>query len=323
MDHSCGRFPAFKCAFLILAAALFLGACGSAQVEVHQELNIDTDFPRTVAVLPFTVNEEIPKDKRPHKILREAFYYQFSYLGFTDMALEKVDLKLADAGIKEDEINKIDTAQLNKILGVDAVIRGHVQDATNFTGGIHAQTTIDAKLEMIDLRSEEQLWRTEHSERNYAGIATPNLVDLIKDQVENSHIEEAYYNVAEVFSQKVLKKIPDPAELRKSKVRLPVIESIDCNIRPDQKLGTSDRIYVSLKGHPGLKASFDIGNWKSGIAMKEVSPGLYTGSYRVRAEDQIDNALIVGTLKNNEGLSSKKFFKDAMAIVTEARAGKR
>ena len=80
---------------------------------------------------------------------------------------------------------------------------------------------------------------------------------------------------------------------------------------------------MSLKGHPGLKASFDIGNWKSGITMKEVSPGLYTGSYRIRAEDQIDNALIVGTLKNNEGLSGKKFFKDAMAIVTEAKAGKR
>ena len=48
--------------------------------------------------------------------------------------------------------------------------------------------------------------------------------------------------------------------------------------------------------------------------MKEVSPGLYTGSYRVKKGDRIDNALIVTSLSNEEGLTAKKFYKKALAV---------
>ena len=48
--------------------------------------------------------------------------------------------------------------------------------------------------------------------------------------------------------------------------------------------------------------------------MKEVSPGLYTGNYRVKKGDEIDNALIVASLSNEEGLTAKKFYKKALAI---------
>ena len=48
--------------------------------------------------------------------------------------------------------------------------------------------------------------------------------------------------------------------------------------------------------------------------MKEVSPGLYTGSYRVINGDKIDNALIITSLSNEEGLTAKKFYKKALAI---------
>ena len=53
--------------------------------------------------------------------------------------------------------------------------------------------------------------------------------------------------------------------------------------------------------------------------MKEVSPGLYTGSYRIKKGDHIDNALIIGSLAGKKGLTAKKFYKKALAIIEEVR----
>ena len=72
-------------------------------------------------------------------------------------------------------------------------------------------------------------------------------------------------------------------------------------------------IYVSLKGDPGLTGYFDIGSWKSNIPLKEIVPGLYTGSYTIKTSDQVTSSLIIGTLKNKNGLTGKKFYKDGMA----------
>ncbi|NIQ03187.1 MAG: hypothetical protein GWO19_23300 [Nitrospinaceae bacterium] len=168
---------------------------------------------------------------------------------------------------------------------------------------------------MVDLRNDTLLWEAEHTEIAYAGIASPTLVDIIQEQVENVKVQEAYYKSAEAFSIKVLKEVPDPAPMRAGDIRLPVIQSIETNIKAAQIFGKGDRVYVSLRGQPGLSASFDIGNWKTSIPMKEVSPGVYTGSYQVKKGDQVQNALIIGTLKNDKGLASKKFYKAAMASI--------
>ncbi len=311
----------------ILLALIFLvtlAGCGAAKVNVYRYVDNEKSYPLSVAVLPFSVNQDIPADKQPHAIFREVFFNYFSYLGYTDMPLEDVDKKLAAAGIPLTDMEslirpKLDP-RLKEILGVDAVIVGKVTDATNFTGGLHSQTTITARLEMIDLAKEIPVWDTEHTEMAYAGIATPSIVDIIKDQIDNANVQQAYYRLAESFSLKVLNEVPDPAEMRQQDVRLPIIKSIETNIRVDQKFKLNDRIYVSLQGQPGLTASFDIGNSKTGIPMKEIAPGLYTGSYRVIQGDKIDNALIIGTLKNKQGLAGKKIYRAAMAVVEEAKA---
>ena len=90
----------------------------------------------------------------------------FSYLGYTDLPPDKVDRKLAR--LIKTGVNPADLPndQLRKILETDAVIRGHVIDATNYTGGIYAETSIQAKIELVDLRSGEVLWETEHTELN-------------------------------------------------------------------------------------------------------------------------------------------------------------
>ena len=290
-------------------------SCGKANVQVYHDVESNSDYPRSVAVLPFSYDSSIVESKRPHKILRDLFFNYFSYLGYTDLPLNIVDLEVGAIIEPGDNIKDIPISELRKVLKVDAVIRGHVIDATNFTAGIYAETSIKAKLEMIDLRTEEVLWETEHDELSNSSIVTPSVIDLIKRQTANSEIKEAHHKVAESFILKVLEKIPDPSRVRQEEVSIPRIISVEANIRGNDRLRSNDLIYVSMQGDPGLNAYFDIGSFKTGIAMKEVSPGLYTGSYRVKKGDRIGSSLILASLTSKAGLTAKKFFKKAMTIV--------
>ena len=310
----------FKWTIGLVLVVLIGVSCGTANVQVYHDFESNWDYPRTVAILPFSYDPEINESRRPDIILREVFFNYFSYLGYTDLPLHTVDLKLAPTIKAGDNLNNIPNSELKKMLGAEAVVRGHVINATNFTAGIYAETSIKAKIEMLDLRTDEVLWETEHNELNNSSIATPSVIDMIRGQTANSEVKEAYHKTAESFILKILEKVPDPARIRQSEVRLPQIVSIEANIQGNNKLQPNDLIYVSMEGEPGLTAHFDIGSFKTGILMKEVSPGLYTGSYRIKNGDQIGSTLIIGSLTSKEGLTAKKFYKRAMAVIEEARA---
>jgi hypothetical protein len=138
---------------------------------------------------------------------------------------------------------------------------------------------------------------------------------MIEDQTVNSEAGVAYHQVAESFALKILAKIPDPASLRYNEIRLPRIESVEANIKGSNKLQPEDLIYVSMEGEPALAGHFDIGSFKTGIPMKEVSTGLYTGSFRLKKGDQINSSLIIGSLSNKKGLTAKKFYKKGLVFI--------
>ena len=313
-------FPkSFKWIVGLVLIVLIGAGCGRAHVQVYHNVGSNWDYPRTVAVLPFAYDDEIPKTKGPNAILRKVFFNYFSYLGYTDLPLDAIDLRLESAIKAGNDLKDIPNSDLRKMLGADAIIRGQLINATNFTAGIYAETSIKAKLEMIDLRTDEVLWETEHNELSNSSIVTPSVIDMIQGQTANSEVKEAYHKVAESFTLKVLEKVPDPSRVRQSEVYLPRITSVEANIQGNSKLQSNDLIYVSMKGDPGLTAHFDIGSFKTQIVMKEVSPGLYTGSYRIKSEDRMGNTLIVASLTSKEGLTAKKFYKKALAIIKEKR----
>ena len=304
----------FKLAVALTLVALIAAGCGKIKVAVHHETGESWDYPETVAILPFSYDAKVKENKNSTSILRDSFFNYFSYLGYNDIPLTAVDLKLEPTIKTGVSANDISNEELKKILGVDAVIQGHVISSTNLTYGIYAETSIEAELKMIDLRTGEALWSTKHVELNTSSIVTPSLIDMIADQAANSMSSVAYQRIAESFSLKVLAKIPDPANLRYDKVKLPHIESVEANIKGNNKLRPNDLIYVTMKGEPTLVGHFDIGSFKTGILMKEVSPGLYTGSYRIKDGDLINGALIIASLSNKKGLTAKKFYKKALAI---------
>ena len=154
--------------FIVLISGL-LGGCGAVDLKIRKTLDYPNSHPKTVAILPFTLAGSTPEGVPAHKLFRECFFNYFSYLGYVDIPLETIDSKLQAAGIlKFKKVFELSPEKLRDILGVDAVVKGQVLDTSNFTGGIHAETSIQAKIEMLDLRTGEILWETKHTESTYS-----------------------------------------------------------------------------------------------------------------------------------------------------------
>ncbi len=297
--------------------AIALGACGTANVQVYKKMDPGASYAVSVAVLPFTTADDVlEKEKKPHEILREVFFNYFSYLGYTDLPLKEVDRRLEAAGVPltrdDPQGTRLTDEVLAEVLGVDAVVYGHILKANNFTGGLHSETLINARLEMKNLKTGKTVWKVEHEEMDYSGIATPSFVDIVQKQVENAKVQHAYHKTAEKFTIQVVQQLPDPANLRAAKVRLPEISGLKTNLWPGREFRLGEMVRVAFAGPKGHGASFDIGNWKTGIAMQEIAPGHYAGSYEVREGDRVDDALVIATLKNPLGVQGKKYFKAAL-----------
>jgi hypothetical protein len=67
------------------------------------------------------------------------------------------------------------------------------------------------------------------------------------------------------------------------------------------KLQENDILTVEMKGPAGGKALFDIGTFKTGLPMEEVSPGIYQGRYEVQKNDNARDQDILVKLIAKDG----------------------
>jgi hypothetical protein len=67
------------------------------------------------------------------------------------------------------------------------------------------------------------------------------------------------------------------------------------------KLQESDVLTVTLKGPAGGRARFDIGTFKTGLPMEEISPGIYEGKYEVQKNDSAKEQDILVRLQAKDG----------------------
>ena len=65
----------------------------------------------------------------------------------------------------------------------------------------------------------------------------------------------------------------------------------------DRPLRAGETLTVTIRGTPGGQATFDIFGVAQGVAMTEVSPGVYRGRYRIRPEDNVASAGVFGHLR--------------------------
>lgn len=271
--------------------------------------------PVRVAILPFNLSPKYENEKKIAVIFRKVFYNYFSYLGYIDLDINEIDKTLARKKLTSiKEIYSLSPQKLGKIFNADALIYCNITGISNFNAGVYAESSLQARLKMVDAHSGNAVWEVDSKNIDRVGIIEGNtLVTLIQKQIDNSKKEEALRRVAEKLSRKIIKVIPDPYVLVASSFHLPEIYNLRTNMREkDTPTGNRFLLEVSLTGEKGMKASFDIGNWKTGIPMTEEKPGEYTGYYMVKDSDSVKKALLIGKLENSDGFLSTKIYEKGL-----------
>lgn len=258
--------------------------------------------PRMVAILPFK-NET--KKEEAFEIVRRTFYNHFSSLRYGDLELFKIDQRFKKAGFTDaGEINKLSSQRLGEILGVDAVIYGRITHYDRVYAGVYSQVSVGAAVKMIDTKTGEFLWSGQHVQtKRQGGIPTTPiglLITAISTAVNIRQVE--LLRASDDLFRDMVKTIPGPTIAEAS--RPPNIKMlVQDGVGSPKKAG--DVINVVLEGDPHLTASFDIGDFKQGIEMKETQTGFYEGRYQVMPGDNAYEAIVTGYLTDERGNSAK------------------
>ncbi len=110
---------------------------------------------------------------------------------------------------------------------------------------------------------------------------------------------------------KLNEKIPVPEGI--TAIPQPIIKEVLTNVR-EGPFGMARVIKVGMEGDKGLIATFDIGNFKKGIPMKEKEPGIYMGEYHILPGDNTKDMPILVSLKRPGGQETE--WIDPVGVVT-------
>jgi parallel beta-helix repeat protein len=271
--------------------------------------------PQTVAVMPFLNRTD---KKEAFDIVRKSFYGHFSRLNYTTMPLFKVDDSLHKAGLDTPEkVAGTSPEKLREILRVDAVIRGDVTHYDRIYAAVYSQVAVGAEVRMFEGKSGKELWWAKDVSRKHAGGISTTPVGLILTAVStalNLREIELLRSSDDLFRDMV-KTLPQPAlaqALRPPTITILVHDGMRRSDRYANKVG--DVIKVAMEGDPRMRASFRIGDFKKDLSLKEEESGTYAGSYKITPGDNIEDALITGTLTNDAGNSTD--WVDVLGAVT-------
>ncbi len=82
-------------------------------------------------------------------------------------------------------------------------------------------------------------------------------------------------------------------------VRAQEIMITDVTFDQNRVYQPGDTVQITLRGEPGGTATFDVGNYATGLSMTEASPGVYVGSYMIPTGVNLSNVQITGHLQKN------------------------
>ncbi len=269
--------------------------------------------PRTVAVLPF-VNQA--RSQAGSEAVRRGFYNHFSSMPFKDMELYRVDNLLRKAGLEDPAIiNKTAPQDLGKILNVDAVVFGTISDFDKLFLVLYSNVSVGAEVQMFDTKTGKLLWRGQHVASIHEGGISTNPIGLVATVIATAmNIRDIQLlRACDDLFREMVKTIPSPTIAEA--LRPPVITLLiqDTKNMP-KKAG--DEIRVVIQGTPKMQAYFHIGEFKKNIDMQEQAgePGVYLGAYKVIPGDNVNNAIIVGYLRDDAGNTAE--WVDAVGSVT-------
>lgn len=262
----------------------------------------DDRLPRVVAVLPFdndTAEANIAEE------VRRAFYNHFSSKPYSDIELLAVDAKLlAMSHASGADGAKPDYRALCRELGCDGVVTGRVTEFRKVYAGLYSELSVSATISLVAVAEGASL--LDHADQvsykdggislNPIGLAMTafsaarNVSDLQRMRMVNE------------LGQRLTQAVPDPQGAKTSPG--PRIQELMSNAATSP-FGLGKVVQVGIQGDPGALAVFDIGQARTGIAMRETTPGVYVGEYRVQEGDNLRQATIRVTLRARNGLQSQ------------------
>lgn len=302
------RFFATFTVFFLLA--LTAGCAGLRKPDVTKPKQA-VRLPTRVAVLPFYLDVKPPVDPlqlRATEILREQFFNRFASLSYLDLDMAEVDRRLQAAEIPADQAAlAIDPQRLATVLGVDGLVVGRVKDVSTFKGGIITDARLGGSVKLISSLGAT-VWEAEHTESRQGGLLLRGsellsaLEDLQGQFKDEQHL--TYLKLAEEYSRKVVATAPQP-ELGKSLTfAAPLIKRITVQVDTSKVLQAGDQVRVDIESGPGLSGTLDLGLWRRGTPLVEVSPGRYAGIYTIQAGDVAQAVPVTVRLTDAFGLSA-------------------
>ncbi len=271
--------------------------------------------PQTVAVLPFLNRTD---QKEAFDIVRQSFHGHFSKLNYTVVPLYKVDYALRQAQLETPgKVAQASPQKLRDILQVDAVVRGEITHYDRIYAGIYSQVAVGAEVQMVDGKSGKELWWAKDVSRKHGGGIATTPVGLILTAAAtalNMREIELLRSADDLF-RTMVKTVPQPTlaqALRPPNITILVHDGMRRTDRYALRAG--DVIKVAMEGDPRKKAFFKIGDFRKDILLREEEPGTYTGSYKVLPGDYVEEALITGTLADDQGNSTE--WVDALGSVS-------
>ncbi len=290
---------------IIFFALLFLFSCAPPS-EVKKDMPEITvskeEIPRMVAILPF--QNETQETGIANQV-RRAFYNHFSSKPYTDVELNIVDEKIIHLE-KSTGKNILDLKpqEICQAIGCDGLIYGKVTDYTKVYAGVYSQLGVEAEVWMVNKRTGKEVFRIKDAVRYHEGSVPLSPIGLIMTAVSTAmNIREIQQvRMVNELAHKFNEKIPSPEGMAVED--RPTIKEVLTNVK-EGPFGKGKIIRVGLEGEKGLVATFDIGNFKKGILMKETKPGIYLGEYLVISGDNAKDMPIIASLKKPGGYESQ------------------
>jgi hypothetical protein len=264
-----------------------------------------------VAVLPFQSEVSVPGLSTQ---VRKAFYNHFSSKPYIDVKLARVDEKVVSLEKSSGKtLADLPAGELCRAIGCDAVVYGRVTDYVKMYALVYSQLAIQAEVWMVDAKTGKEIIRVKESVRYHGtGLPLSPLGAAMSAFSAAANLRDSQsVRMINELCQKLNEKIPSPEGGAASQG--PVVREVLSNVS-EGPFGKNKVIRVGLEGDKGLVATFDIGNFKKGILMKEGQPGIYTGEYRVMPGDDAREMPILVSLKMAEGNETE--WIDVSGLVT-------
>jgi hypothetical protein len=286
----------------ILFSLLILG-CGAQKLLAPIKAILAKDFkpPRKVAILPFVNGTNDPM-AAAH--VRKRFYRDFCGLNYLD-----VELSIVDETLKEHNLydliaagKPIHPARVGQLFGADAIITGEVTSYGKNYAVLYSDIQAGLKARMIGCSDGEPLWEHEDDAHIRDGKVPTSILSLITAVATTlyKHKNTEIMAAATVLCSKMVATIPDPPVVSEPPPKIEIF----IHDGAGRLLKEGDSLTAALVGDAGLSGSWDISESIRNLKLSEKEPGIYIGTYKVRAGDRVIMSNLKGRLKSKTGLES-------------------